>query len=53
LYKNSYNEKKPIPQKKLIEYFINNNYKLTNGSEGIIYGIKEKEYIQIESSNLD
>lgn len=39
-YSNSYNSIKPPPQKKLIEFFESNNYKI---SKGVIFGIKSKD----------
>ena len=47
-YANSYNGVKPPPQKKLIEFFESNNYRVTRGSNGNIYGVKLKD-IQIET----
>jgi P4 family phage/plasmid primase-like protien len=39
-YKNSYNDKKPFPKRKLKEYFDNNNFKVVSSDEGpIIKGI--------------
>jgi P4 family phage/plasmid primase-like protien len=42
-YGNSYNGSKPPPQKKLIEFFEINNYRVTKGPNGIISGVKMKE----------
>lgn len=47
----AYNEKKQISQKKLIEYFENNNYKITSGAKGYIYGIIKKEFNEINNDS--
>ena len=44
-FSNSYNSTKAPPQKDLIEYFDNNNFKIEKGINGMIHGIKLKEII--------
>ena len=51
-YKSAYNEKKQISQKKLIEYFESNNYKITAGSKGVIHGIRKREFENNDDSGL-
>jgi P4 family phage/plasmid primase-like protien len=53
-YINSYNDKKPLPRKKLMEYFEHNNYDIICNNEGIsVKGIKSKDSSQIDESELD
>ena len=53
-YTNSYSDKKPLPRKKLIEYFDNNGYDLISNNKGIfIKGLKSKDPSQVDVSELD
>lgn len=49
-YSNSYNDKKPPPVKKLVEFFENNNYKI---SKGQIIGLKLKDICIDNVASLD
>ena len=51
-YTNSYNDKKPIPRKKIIEYFEQNGFEY-NKNTGYIKGIRQKEASSADISDLD
>ena len=53
-YTNSYNDKKPLPRKKLIEYFETNNFDIVSNGKGIcIKGIRGKDPSQVDISEFD
>jgi P4 family phage/plasmid primase-like protien len=53
-YTNSYSDKKPLPRKKLIEYFENNGYDIISNNKGIfVKGLKSKDPSQVDISELD
>lgn len=53
-YTNSYNDKKPLPRKKLIEYFENNNYDIISNNKGIfVKGLRSKDPSQVDISEFD
>lgn len=53
-YVNTYNDKKPLPQKRLIEYFESNNYDMVSSPDGIIIkGIREKDPSQVAVNDFD
>ena len=53
-YTNSYNDKKPLPRKKLIEYFEHNGYDIISNNKGIfVKGLKSKDPSQVDISEFD
>ena len=53
-YANSYSDKKPLPRKKLIEYFNQNDYNIISNNKGMfVKGLKSKEPGLDESSVFD
>jgi phage/plasmid-associated DNA primase len=51
-YTNSYNDKKPLPRKKLIEYFESNGFDI-NKNNGSVKGIRGKDPSQVDISEFD
>jgi hypothetical protein len=53
-YANSYSDKKPLPRKKLIEYFNQNEYNIISNNKGMfVKGLKSKEPGLDDSSVFD
>lgn len=53
-YTNSYNDKKPLPRKKLMEYFEHNSYDIISNNKGIfVKGLKSKDPSQVDISEFD
>jgi P4 family phage/plasmid primase-like protien len=53
-YTNSYNDKKPLPRKKLLEYFEHNGYNIISNNKGIfIKGLKSKDPSQVDIHEFD
>ena len=52
-YTNSYSDKKPLPRKKLIEYFESNGYDLICNKGIFVKGLKSKDPSQVDVSELD
>jgi len=53
-YTNSYNDKKPLPRKKLKEYFNNNGFDIvSNTYGGNLKGFKAKDPSQVDVNDID